>query len=114
METNEDSLRGKTLRGKYQIIDKLAGEVQGGQGNIYYAKDITSSIDKKYIVKQFSPRYNSDSQLEVAKRLFMQEATILQKLGSHSQIPHIFDYFAEQGHFFWCKSSSMVRILNKN
>ena len=91
---------GNTLRGKYQLIDGLPGEVQGGQGTIYYAKDITSSIDKIYIVKQFTPRYDSDFQLQVAKRLFIQEAKILQKLGSHSQIPQIFDYFEENEQFF--------------
>ena len=91
---------GNTLRGKYQLIDGLPGEVQGGQGTIYYAKDITSSIDKIYIVKQFTPRYDSDYQLQVAKRLFIQEARILQKLGSHSQIPQIFDYFEEKEQFF--------------
>ncbi len=89
-----------TLRGKYQLIDGVPGEVQGGQGTIYYAKDITSSIEKIYIVKQFTPRYDNDFQLQVAKRLFIQEATILQKLGSHSQIPQIFDYFEENEQFF--------------
>ena len=89
-----------TLRGKYQLIDGVPGKVQGGQGTIYYARDITSSIDKTYIVKQFTPRYDNDYQLQVAKRLFIQEAKILQKLGSHSQIPQIFDYFEEDEQFF--------------
>ena len=97
MQTNQNSLIGKTLRGKYQVTSKLA---QGGQSNIYYAKDITSSIDKRYIVKQFAPIYESDSQLQKAKELFNREAIILQKLGSHSQIPQIFDYFAEKEQFF--------------
>ncbi|MEL6440643.1 MAG: protein kinase [Cyanobacteria bacterium J06621_8] len=97
MQTNHDSLIGKTLRGKYQVISKLA---QGGQGNIYDAKDITSSIDKRYIVKQFAPTYESGSQLQKAQELFNQEAIILQKLGSHTQIPQIFDYFTENSQFF--------------
>ena len=89
-----------TLRDKYQLIDGLPGGVKGGQGTIYYVKDITSSIEKIYIVKQFTPRYYNDYQLQVAKRLFIQEAKILQKLGSHSQIPQIFDYFEEKEQFF--------------
>jgi eukaryotic-like serine/threonine-protein kinase len=34
------------------------------------------------------------------KRLFEQEAKILQQLGSHSQIPQILDYFAENEQFY--------------
>ncbi|ELS00402.1 serine/threonine protein kinase [Xenococcus sp. PCC 7305] len=88
------------LRGKYQLIDGVPRRIQGGQGTIHYAKDLSSSIDKTYIVKQFTPRYDCDDQLQVAKRLFVQEAEILQQLGSHSQIPQIFDYFEEDEQFF--------------
>jgi serine/threonine-protein kinase len=76
------------LRGKYQIIDRL--ETQGGQATVYSAKDISSSIDKIYIVKQFTPKYDDEFKFQVGKRLFEQEAKILQRLGSHSQIPQIF------------------------
>lgn len=87
------------LRGKYQLIE-CRGEIPGGQETIYYAKDITSSTDQIYLLKQFTPRYNYDCQFQAAKRLFIQEAQILQKLGTHTQIPQIFDYFEENEQFF--------------
>jgi len=86
------------LRDKYQIIDRV--KTQGAQATVYYAKDISSLIDKIYIVKQFTPKYDDEFQFQVGKRLFQKEAEILHKLSSHSQIPQIFDYFEEQGQFF--------------
>jgi eukaryotic-like serine/threonine-protein kinase len=98
MEASKNSLVGQTLRDKYQIIDRLS--TQGGQATVYYAQDLSSSIDKIYIVKEFTPKYDDEFQFKVGKRLFKQEAKILQRLGSHSQISQIFDYFEELGQFF--------------
>ena len=96
MQTN-DNLIGKVLRDKYRI-DEFLGK--GGQGSVYCATDITASIDTKYAVKQFIPNYNDSFSLEVGTRLFAQEAEILQKLGKHPQIPHIYDYFSENKRFY--------------
>jgi serine/threonine-protein kinase len=98
MEANKSSLVGETLRSKYQIIDRLA--TQGGQATVYFAKDLSSSIDKIYIVKEFTPKYDDEFQFQVGRRLFEREAEILQRLGSHSQIPQIFDYFEERERFY--------------
>jgi eukaryotic-like serine/threonine-protein kinase len=116
MQTNEASLVGTTLRNKYYINEVLGADIQGGQGKIYLAKDTTASIEKRYIVKQFSPNYQETSLLEVGKRLFEQEAKILQKLGSHSQIPQILDYFEENKQFFlvqeWINGQNLNQELN--
>ena len=96
MQTN-DSLIGTVLKNKYRI-DKLLGK--GGQGKVYCATDISASIDRQYAIKQFIPNYISESSLKTGIRLFNQEAQILQKLGKHPQIPHIYDYFALQGQFY--------------
>lgn len=100
MQTNENSIVGKTLRNRYQITNLLSADVQGGQGKVYFAKDHTAQIEKKYIVKQFIPNYKNTYLLKVGTRLFTQEAEILQKLGSHSQIPQILDYFTDNQQFF--------------
>ena len=97
MQANNDSLIGKELRDKYRI-DKLIAK--GGQGSIYHATDISSSIDKEYVIKEFIPHYGNTYLLEVGSRLFSQESEILQKLGKHSQIPQIFDYFEADRKFY--------------
>jgi serine/threonine-protein kinase len=98
METSQNSLVGKILRNKYQIIDRV--KTQGSQATVYYAKDISSSIDKIYILKEFTPNYNDEFHFQVGKRLFEKEAEILQVLGNHSQIPQIFDYFEDRERFY--------------
>lgn len=100
MQTNKNSIVGKTLRNRYKITNLLSADIQGGQGQVYFAKDNTAQIEKKYIVKQFIPNYKNTLFLEVGTRLFTQEAEILQKLGSHSQIPQILDYFTHNKQFF--------------
>ena len=98
MQTDENSLIGKTLRDKYRI-DRILTETTG-QGKIYFATDITSSITKQYIVKQFDPKYENKAQFQIAKRLFDREAAILQKLGNCSQIPQIFEHFEAESQFY--------------
>jgi eukaryotic-like serine/threonine-protein kinase len=116
MQTNENSLVGKTLRNKYQIDEVLSADIQGGQGKVYFAIDTTASIEKKYILKQFTPNYNDTFFLEVGSRLFKQEAKILQRLGSHSQIPQILDYFEENEQFFlvqeWIDGQNLQQEIN--
>ena len=109
MQTNDNLVR-KVLQKRYRI-DKLLGK--GGQGSVYCATDITASIDTKYAVKQFIPNYDDSSSLEVGTRLFAQEAEILQKLGKHPQIPHIYDYFTEGKRFYlvqeWINGQNLYR-----
>jgi serine/threonine-protein kinase len=62
--------------------------------------ELGSSINKIYIVKEFTPKYDDKFQFQVGRRLFEREAEILQRLGSHSQIPQIFDYFEERERFY--------------
>ena len=116
MQTNENSIVGTTLRNRYQIIELLSPDVQGGQGKVYFVKDVTAQIEKIYILKQFIPDYNDEFLLEVGTRLFTQEAKILQKLGSHSQIPQILDYFTDNNQFFlvqeWIDGQNIRQELN--
>lgn len=116
MRTNEASLVETTLRNKYYINEILSPDIQGGQGKVYLARDITVAIEKKCIVKQFTPNYQETFLLEKEKSLFEQEAKILQKLGSHSQIPQILDFFEENQQFFlvqeWIDGQNLKQELN--
>lgn len=92
-----ENLAGKKLKEHYYLERKLDS---GGFGAIYLARDTFSAIGGYYVVKHFSPHYENENQLKTAMRLFEQEADCLQKLGNHPQIPRIYDFFAEENHFF--------------
>lgn len=97
MENDNNIIIGTILKGKYRVDELLA---EGGQGQIYRATDITAGIDRQYIVKQFTPNYGNNFALEVGTRLFNLESETLQKLGRHSQIPQISDYFEASQRFY--------------
>ena len=98
MFTNPEVFLGTVLQNKYRLERLMA--TQGGQGTVYFAKDISTSLNNERIVKQFSPNYKDSEMLDVGIRLFNQESEILQKLGKHSQIPQIFDYFELDKRFY--------------
>ncbi|MEO1670608.1 MAG: serine/threonine-protein kinase [Cyanobacteria bacterium J06631_2] len=98
MSTNPEDLLGTVLRNRYRLERLLS--TQGGQATVYYAIDISTPLNNERIVKQFSPNYNDIEMLAIGTRLFNQESEILQKLGKHSQIPQIFDYFELDKSFY--------------
>lgn len=85
------------LNNRYQIIQPLA---QGGMGETYIATDTQIPSHPKRVVKQLKPTSNDPLLLANVQRLFEQEAVVLEKLGSHSQIPTLFSYFEEEGEFY--------------
>ena len=91
MSTKPKNFLGAVLKDRYRL-ERLF-ETQGGQGTVYYAIDTSTSLNNERVVKQFLPNYNNTTKLSLGTRLFNQESEILQKLGKHSQIPQIFDYF---------------------
>ncbi|ELS04381.1 serine/threonine protein kinase [Xenococcus sp. PCC 7305] len=95
-EIIESFARG-VLQNKYHLIKKLYEEEIE---TVYVATTKDTSSSAQYLIQQFTPQYVSEAQLIAAKRLFNQEAAILQRLGHHGQIPSIHDYFETQGQFF--------------
>jgi len=86
---------GTLLAKRYKIMTILGA---GGFGQTYLAEDIQES--RRCVVKQFQPTTRDDKFLEVARRLFQTEAETLKRLGTHEQIPELYDYFEEDEEFY--------------
>ena len=107
-----DSNSTITNQSRYRIL-KLIG--YGGFGRTFLAVDEASPLQKVCVIKQFFPQnknyhqnypqssetISSSGELQVkttsekAAELFQQEAQQLKTLGSHSQIPELFQYFQQ-------------------
>lgn len=90
-------LNGKVVGGHYEIFDLLGS---GNFGEAYLAKDMHKPGEPTCVVKRFKPVKNDQGTVSTAKRLFEKEATILQDLGSHLQIPELYSYFEEEEEFY--------------
>ncbi|MEC4984946.1 MAG: serine/threonine-protein kinase [Oscillatoria sp. PMC 1068.18] len=90
-------LLGKSLHGRYQIIQVLSG---GAFGQIYIAEEINRPEQPKCIVKHYRPSSYYPSLLKTSKRIFVNEADNLKKLGTHAQIPQLLACFEGNQEFF--------------
>lgn len=86
------------LGGRYQIIQQLMPP--GGFGITFVAIDTHDIGNPQCVVKKLQPRSNESRYLEIAQRLFAQEAEMLKKLGKHDQIPQLLAYFEENQDFY--------------
>jgi len=86
---------GTLLAGRYKIITVLGA---GGFGQTYLAEDTQGS--RRCVVKQFQPALHDDQFLDIARRLFHTEAQTLRRLGTHDQIPELYDFFEENEEFY--------------
>jgi serine/threonine protein kinase len=87
-----------TLAGHYQIVSHLGG---GGFGQTFLARDLHLPGNSLCVVKQLKPQINDLDTLEIAKRLFDQEAETLYKLGDrHDQIPRLLAHFEQASEFY--------------
>ena len=86
-------MKGKTLGGRYYIIDFLGG---GAFGNTYLSEDRQRPNNPLCVVKQLIPQVVN----QITLRLFNSEAKVLEKLGNHDQIPRLYAYFQEDKEFY--------------
>ncbi|MDJ1182613.1 bifunctional serine/threonine-protein kinase/formylglycine-generating enzyme family protein [Roseofilum casamattae] len=84
------------LADRYQIKRELAA---GGFGTTYLARDMMRPRHPLCVVKQLL-QFNEPDELQIAKRLFEQEAQILEDLGKYPQIPQLLAHFTEAGRFY--------------
>ncbi len=80
------------LAGRYQIFQVLG---RGGFGITYLARNIYLPGRPLCVIKHLAPKFTSPTLLTIAKWRFHVEARTLSKLGSHSQVPLLIDYFRE-------------------
>ncbi|MEO0806722.1 MAG: protein kinase [Cyanobacteria bacterium J06643_4] len=85
------------LGGRYQISQRLGA---GGFGQTFLAQDLHLPGHPRCVVKQLKPAVNNVQELQIARRLFDTEATVLSLLGEHDQIPRLLAHFEENQEFY--------------
>ncbi|MBE8987616.1 serine/threonine-protein kinase [Nostoc sp. LEGE 12450] len=85
------------LGGRYRPTQVLSDE--GGFGRTYLAEDV-HKLNECCVVKQFAPKLQGTGPLTKAIELFKQEASRLQELAEHPQIPTLLAYFEQKGYLF--------------
>jgi serine/threonine-protein kinase len=88
---------GTIIDGRYHIIQNLG---QGGFGTTFLAKDTKRPGNPLCVVKQFTPASTDLATLTILKRLFDQEAVMLETLGKHDQIPQLLAHIEEYQKFY--------------
>ena len=83
------------LRSRYRPIQAIA---QGGMGRTFLAVDEDIPSKPRCVVKQLYLQQGPASKFPKAVQLFHQEASRLDSLGQHPQIPSLLAHF-EQAHF---------------
>jgi serine/threonine-protein kinase len=101
---------GHLFRDRYQVVKVLAA---GGFGITYLAQDGAIPGNPLCVIKQLCPKVRNQMALERAKRRFRQEARVLSKLGSHSQIPLLLDYFTVNQEFYLVQEYVPGEVLTK-
>lgn len=74
-------MQNTILRGRYKITKTLG---RGRFGETYLAEDLDRPSQPRCVVKKLHATFNSDKDLEVAKRFFNNEAQVLYNLGDRS------------------------------
>ena len=79
------TLTGKTLQGRYYLIEALG---QGAFGHTYKAQDLAYRTNPLCVVKHLKPDDPDLSILQIARNFFAKEAETLARLGRYSnEIP---------------------------
>ncbi len=90
-------MKEKIIGSRYKVLEYIA---KGGFGRTYLAEDTQLPGKDLCVVKQLSPGTESPKLLKVARRLFKAEASALNSLGHHGQIPELLAYFEESEKFY--------------
>lgn len=87
---------GDVIGGQYKILDELG---QGGFSKTYLAKD-KNNPGPQVVVKEIIPLSSDLAILQEAEHRFNTETQVLKRLGTHSQIPELFNSCSKQGKFY--------------
>lgn len=104
-------MSGQVIAYRYHVLKTLA---QGSFGTTFLARDTYLPDYPQCVIKQLQPDSSDPKFLEIARRLFEQEASILGNLGNHPRIPKLLSYFESEQDFFWSKNLLMAFRLPRN
>lgn len=91
-------MSSQILSNRYQILQILGS---GGFGTTYLAEDIQMPSRRKCVVKQLRPINDNPQIYQLVQERFQREAATLESLGDvNGQIPCLYAYFSETGHFY--------------
>lgn len=88
---------GKTLDSRYEIIQHLS---RGAFGQTFIAKDTKRPNSPLCVVKQLKPKHSHPEFLAKATELFDREASALELLGEHPQIPRLLAHLQIERDFY--------------
>jgi serine/threonine-protein kinase len=102
------------FRDRYEVLRMIG---RGGFGVTFLARDASLPGHPLCVIKQLCPKVSDPMALEKARKRFEREAKILAKLGSHSQIPMLLDYFVAEGEFYlvqeYIRGSTLARLVRR-
>ncbi|MBE9118826.1 serine/threonine protein kinase [Lusitaniella coriacea LEGE 07157] len=106
--------KNQLFRDRYLILKMLG---RGGFGVTFLAQDNSLPGKPLCAIKQLCPKVSDPSALETARQRFHREAKTLGLLGSHSQIPHLLDYFVIGEDFYlvqeYVKGITLARLVRR-
>ncbi len=101
---------GKTLTGRYKIVEQLGG---GGFSQTFIAEDAHLPDRPLCVIKHLKPASTEEEILKISRELFDREAKVLYRLGRHDCIPSLLAHFEEDAEFFLAQELIEGDILNK-
>ncbi|MGD1851873.1 MAG: protein kinase [Cyanophyceae cyanobacterium] len=101
---------GQLLDKRYRILQVLGA---GAFGKTYLAADLRRPGYPQCVVKQLRLLRPNPTAVKNAHRLFQREAEMLEKLGTHSQVPRLLAYFEEGKQFYLVKEFTPGHPLSK-
>jgi CHASE2 domain-containing sensor protein/predicted Ser/Thr protein kinase len=87
----------RLLGDRYQTVSILG---TGGFATTYLAEDNNRPSKPRCAIKHLTPARRDAAFVDMSRRLFNTEAAILERLGSHEQIPNLLAYFEQSGEFY--------------
>ena len=82
---------------RYAVLESLGA---GGFGEAFLAEDTQMPSRRRCVIKKLHPQSQDPQVFALIRDRFQREAATLEDLGKHDQIPTLYAYFEEQGHFY--------------
>lgn len=103
----------KLLGGRYKGVCLLG---EGGFCQTFLAEDMHLPGHPRCVVKQLNPRFETEEELQTARRLFETEARVLYWLGNHDQVPRLLAHFEDDHKFYLAQElidgTTLDQLLN--